>query len=136
LLHSKIINFYYLAFPGHSMQEHCLIEVDGIQTCVTKHELEISKSIEWVTDPECGGISTFIGTTRNTFQGKKVLKLEYEAYVPMAQKKLREMCEEGMRKWDVRKISIWHRIDTVLVMEASVIIAASSPHRRDAIEVC
>ena len=65
-----------------------------------------------------------------------MLKLEYEAYVPMAQKKLREMCEEGMRKWDVRKISIWHRIDTVLVMEASVIIAASSPHRRDAIEVC
>lgn len=118
------------------MQEHSLIEEDGIQTCVTKHELEISKCIQWVADPECGGISTFIGTTRNTFRGKNVLKLEYEAYVPMAQKKLREMCEAAMRKWDVRKISIWHRIDTVLIMEASVIIATSSPHRRDAIEVC
>ena len=39
-----------------------------------------------MTAAECGAVSTFIGTTRNTFEGKKVVRLEYDAYIPMALK--------------------------------------------------
>lgn len=56
---------------------------------VTDQPLDISKYTQLVTDPGAGAISSFIGTTRNNFQGKAVLRLEYEAYVPMALAKLK-----------------------------------------------
>lgn len=55
---------------------------------INEQPLEINKYVDAVSDPSAGAISTFSGTTRNNFQGKAVLKLEYEAYVPMALKKL------------------------------------------------
>ncbi len=42
-----------------------------------------------VGDPAAGAIATFVGTTRDHFDGKKVLRLEYEAYIPMAEKQIR-----------------------------------------------
>jgi hypothetical protein len=51
--------------------------------------LSAEKYIALVTDPSAGAISTFIGTTRNNFQGKAVLHLEYEAFAPMALKELK-----------------------------------------------
>jgi molybdopterin synthase catalytic subunit len=55
---------------------------------VTGEPLSISHYCELAADPGAGAISTFTGVTRNSFQGKVVLKLEYEAYIPMAVKKL------------------------------------------------
>lgn len=57
-------------------------------TEVTGEPLDISRYVGLVSDPGAGAISTFSGVTRNNFQGKTVLRLEYEAYVPMALKKL------------------------------------------------
>jgi len=65
-----------------------------------------------------------------------VIKLEYEAYVPMAMKELRKLCETAMAKWEVRRMSIWHKTGDCPVKEASVVIAVSSPHRRAALEAC
>ena len=45
--------------------------------------------VAMVADPSTGAISTFSGVTRNTFKGKAVVRLEYEAYEPMAVKKLK-----------------------------------------------
>jgi molybdopterin synthase catalytic subunit len=56
---------------------------------VTDQPLDIGKYTQLVTDPAAGAISSFIGTTRNNFQGKAVLRLEYEAYAPMAVAKLK-----------------------------------------------
>jgi len=84
---------------------------------------------------EAGAISVFVGTTRNTFKGKKVLRLEYEAYEPMALKQMRELCNEMRQRWpNVVKCAILHRTGVVAVGEASVVIAVSSPHRREALE--
>lgn len=48
--------------------------------------LQLKRYTDFVVDPGAGGIATFSGVTRDNFQGKRVLKLEYEAYAPMAQK--------------------------------------------------
>lgn len=56
---------------------------------VTDQPLDLLKLTQAVTDPAAGAISTFIGTTRNNFNNKAVLYLEYEAYVPMAVAKLK-----------------------------------------------
>ena len=87
-----------------------------------------------VVDASCGAISTFVGTTRDHFDGKKVVCLEYEAYVPMAVKKLRSLCDEVRTKWRVGKIAILHRLGPVDVKEASVVIAISSAHRKASLE--
>ena len=90
---------------------------------------------EVVADPRAGAISTFSGVTRNEFEGKDVLHLEYECYIPMALSVLSELCETIRSKWnDILHIAIEHRIGLVPVKETSVIIAISSAHRKDGLE--
>lgn len=55
---------------------------------VTPDALDQSKYVELVADPGAGAIASFVGVTRNSFQGKATERLEYEAYIPMAAKKL------------------------------------------------
>ncbi|PNH03873.1 Molybdopterin synthase catalytic subunit [Tetrabaena socialis] len=101
---------------------------------VTGEPLDINQYVGLVADPGAGAISTFSGVTRNNFQGKAVVKLDYEAYTPMALKKLRELAQDVRQRWDVCSVAIGHRIGTVLVGEPSVIIAVSSAHRRESLE--
>ena len=93
----------------------------------------LQECCDFVNDPSCGAISTFIGTTRDNFQGKKVTKLSYEGYVPMAEKELRKLCEYACTKYKVHKIAAVHILGDCPVGEASVILACSSPHRRDSL---
>ncbi|CEG83955.1 Putative Molybdopterin converting factor, subunit 2 [Rhizopus microsporus] len=89
--------------------------------------------VKMVHDDSAGAISTFSGTTRDTFEGKKVVQLEYEAYEPMAKKVLLDIIQKARSKWNLKHIAIYHRTGTVPVGEVSVVIAASSAHRGDSI---
>ena len=89
---------------------------------------------KFVNDPSCGAIVTFEGITRDNFEGKKVTHLSYEGYVPMAEKELRRVCDEACEKFStIQKIAAVHILGDCPVGQASVILACSSPHRRDAI---
>eukprot|EP00775_Hariotina_reticulata_P005243 gene5243-5478_t len=101
---------------------------------ITEQTLDLSKYVQKVTSPTAGAISTFIGTTRNSFQGKAVIRLEYEAYIPMALAKLQELCLQIHKNWQVTHVAVAHRTGAVAVCEASVVIAVSSPHRRASLE--
>jgi molybdopterin synthase catalytic subunit len=57
-------------------------------TEVTGQPLQLQAYTDFTSDPGAGAIATFSGVTRNNFDGKEVLRLEYEAYVPMAVRKL------------------------------------------------
>lgn len=59
-----------------------------IYALVTPSDLELDPLVGKVSDDGAGAIATFSGVTRNTFNGKGVLRLEYEAYEPMALKKM------------------------------------------------
>jgi molybdopterin synthase catalytic subunit len=61
---------------------------------VTDELLHMERYAEFVGDPGAGAISSFVGVTRNTFGGKEVLRLEYEAYAPMAEKELMKLCTQ------------------------------------------
>ncbi|CAB0037556.1 unnamed protein product [Trichogramma brassicae] len=95
--------------------------------------LNINDIIQSVTSASCGAVSTFIGTTRDNFEDKKVIKLEYEAYEPMALKQMRAVCNKIRSQWSVEKIAIYHRLGEVPVKEASIVIAISSPHRQESL---
>jgi molybdopterin synthase catalytic subunit len=58
---------------------------------VSENMPPLDECVAFVTDPSCGAVSTFLGITRNNFQGKIVTKLSYEGYVPMAEKELRKV---------------------------------------------
>ncbi|RKO91973.1 Molybdopterin biosynthesis MoaE, partial [Blyttiomyces helicus] len=101
--------------------------------------LDLRQLVDFVREGSAGAIATFSGTTRDTFTvdgtTKKVLRLDYESYTPMAILHLhRLMTTSRTQHPSLSKIAIAHRTGTVPVGEESVIIAASSPHRRDALE--
>jgi molybdopterin synthase catalytic subunit len=83
--------------------------------------------------PDCGAIATFVGTTRvDESEGAAVEYLEYEAYRPMADRKLEEIGAEIEGRWDVGHVSIVHRLGRVDPGEASVAIVV--PRRGPAFE--
>ena len=76
-----------------------------------------------------GAVLTFIGVTRDNFEGQEVLGLEYEAYPEMALAKMAEIQSEIIERWPGARAAMVHRLGSVSVGEISVVIAVSSPHR-------
>jgi molybdopterin synthase catalytic subunit len=103
---------------------------------VTNQPIDLNELVRFVTDPEAGAVGTFIGTTRNNNEGRKVIALDYEGYPEMAEKELRRIGEDAKRKWPICRMAIMHRLGPVQIGEASVIIAVSSAHRDAAFAAC
>jgi molybdopterin synthase catalytic subunit len=103
---------------------------------IVREKIDIAHVIQSVEDPAAGSVAVFIGTTRNHSDGKLVLGLEYDAYAPMALKLMNRIAGEVKSKWGVQKISIVHRVGRLEVGGASVVIAVSSAHRKEAFEAC
>ncbi len=89
-----------------------------------------------VLKDENGGVVTFLGTVRNSFEGKPVRYLEYEAYPEMALKKMEELAGEIQAKWGIDDVAITHRLGHLEIGEIAVVIAVASPHRKEAFEAC
>jgi molybdopterin synthase catalytic subunit len=87
-----------------------------------------------VVRSDTGAVASFTGTTRDNFGGKRVLRLEYEAYEPMAILEIRSICAAARVRWQLRVIAITHRTGLVPIGEPSIEIAISSAHRKDALE--
>ncbi|WP_035666071.1 molybdenum cofactor biosynthesis protein MoaE [Halalkalibacter akibai] len=96
--------------------------------------LSLDDIVAKVVRRDCGAISTFIGTVRELTHGKKTLKLEYQAYKPMAIKMLEQIGKEVEEKWPGATIAISHRVGTLEITDVAVIIAVSTPHRKAAYE--
>jgi molybdopterin synthase catalytic subunit len=103
---------------------------------ISELPLEVADCSLLVRCPEAGGQALFIGTVRNQTQDKKVLKLLFEAYIPMAEKEMEKIAHQIYEKWGALKVVIHHRIGELDVGEIAVIIAISTPHRSAAFEAC
>lgn len=101
---------------------------------IVEEPIDVEAMIAKVTRREAGAITTFIGTVREWTHGRKTLYLEYQAYIPMAVKKLAEIGEEVKEKWPETVAAITHRIGRLDITDAAVVIAVSSPHRKAAYE--
>jgi molybdopterin synthase catalytic subunit len=89
-----------------------------------------------VEDPACGALVTFVGTVRNTNEGRDVDYLEYEAYPGMAERKMAEIGDEIRQRWGLDRVAMAHRLGRCAIGEASIVICVASPHRREAFEAC
>jgi MoaE-MoaD fusion protein len=89
-----------------------------------------------VAHPAAGAIVSFAGTTRRDNVGRRVLRLEYEAYEPMALAEIRKLAREAGQRWNIVRIAIRHRIGVVEIGETSVAIAVAAAHRAEAFAAC
>ncbi len=103
---------------------------------ITGQPIEVQKVIDAASLKEAGAINTFIGTVRNQTSGKKVTQLEYEAYEPMAVSEIRKIIEEASKKWNLTGWAVSHRVGTLLPGEIAVVVAVSTPHRKESFEAC
>ena len=103
---------------------------------ITEDPLPVEALVDAVRTDASGAVVTFVGVVRNSFQGRPVHHLQYDAYKEMAEKKLEQIGNEIREKWPVEDLMIVHRIGKLDIGERSVVIAVAAPHRREAFEAC
>ena len=103
---------------------------------ITSDEIELGDVIRAVEAGDAGAIVHFLGVVRNNTEGREVSYLEYEAYPPMAEKKMAEIAQEIHEKWGLDRVAMIHRVGRLEIGEVSVAVAVASPHRKEAFEAC
>ena len=103
---------------------------------LTEKVLNTQACIDFALSGGAGAVDVFIGTVRDHTEGRRVVRLEYEAYEPMAISEMRKIADQACRQWQVQKITIHHRVGTLHIGDAAVVVAVSTPHRAEAFEAC
>lgn len=101
-----------------------------------EHPLNVQACIDLAASGGAGAIDIFIGTVRDNTQARRVVRLEYEAYAPMAISEMRRIAQQACEKWQIQGIAIHHRVGVLGIGDAAVVIAVSTPHRAEAFEAC
>ena len=102
---------------------------------IVEGQIDVGKLVASAFRPDCGAVASFVGTTRvDESSGASVEYLEYEAYRPMADRKLEEIGAEIRRRWEVGHVSIVHQLGRVDPGEPSVAIVVAAPRRGPAFE--
>lgn len=108
----------------------------GAVVKVTDAPLSLEDVVAVVRHRDAGGIATFTGNVRGHSRGQEIEHLEYEAYVPMAERVMHDIVARLQNDVDGVRVAIHHRIGRLQVGETAVVIAASAPHRAQAFEAC
>jgi MoaE-MoaD fusion protein len=110
--------------------------VSGGTFRLTEDPIDLAAVVTEVEDERAGAIATFLGTVRGESRGRRVVRLEYEAYEGMAESVMTDLATALEDKYALCAVAITHRVGVCEIGEASVAIAVSAPHRRDALAAC
>lgn len=96
--------------------------------------LPVEEALRWAGRPDCGAVVLFSGNARDHAEGRAdVTGLVYEAYEEQAEPRLLRVADEARRRWPpVARIALLHRVGSVPIGEAAVVVVASSAHRGEA----
>jgi MoaE-MoaD fusion protein len=108
----------------------------SVHVAVTTEPLDARAVEQLVRSDADGAVCTFTGVVRDHADGHPVTHLDYEAYQSMAEARLRAICEEAVRRFGATAVAAVHRTGTLQIGEASVVVAASAPHRGTAFDAC
>jgi molybdopterin synthase catalytic subunit len=103
---------------------------------VSDEALSLDRCIRAVTTRDMGGITTFTGIVRRRSRGVDVERLEYSAYEQMAVEVMEKLCAEIEAEIAGCLVAVEHRVGTLDIGDAAVVIAAGAPHRAEAFTAC
>jgi molybdopterin synthase catalytic subunit len=109
---------------------------DGVATELTRSTIDAERLVAAAKRGEDGAVVVFDGIVRNHTRGRQTLHLDYEAYEEMAAKQMQELAREARTRFDVRQVTMIHRLGRLEVGETSVLIVVASAHRAQAFEAC
>ncbi len=104
------------------------------RTAIVTHSIDVAAIIAEVASDGAGATSLFLGTVRDVNDGRAVTGMEYTAYDAMAERELARIAAEAVERGGGVALAIEHRVGVLALGDASVAIAASHPHRRDALD--
>lgn len=99
---------------------------------LVRRAIDGERLLSQVASSAAGANVLFLGTTRGVTDGVETRQLDYEAHEPMAEATLAALRDEAVRRFGLVGCAIEHRLGSVAVGAASVAIAVSAPHRREA----
>lgn len=103
---------------------------------VRDRALSVDETLAAVTHPAAGALVVMIGTVRNHNEGHEVEHLDYEAYVPMAERVIAEIVHETEDAFPGVRAAVQHRVGALAIGDHAVVVAVSAPHRQDAFAAC
>ncbi len=89
-----------------------------------------------VLDSGQGALVDFFGIVRDHARGQRIVALEYHAYKPMAEHKLRQIGDEIKERWGIDAVAIVHRVGNLKIGDTAVMISVASSHRAEAFAAC
>jgi len=103
---------------------------------LTRDPIDTSALVQQ-TQHDCdGAVVTFEGVVRDNTKGRSTQFLEYECYETMALSMMKDLARDLRSKHSIDRISMVHRLGSLAIGEASVVIVVSAPHRGPAFEAC
>lgn len=108
----------------------------AIRVDVRQERLSIDEAVALVAHPGAGAVAVFLGTVRDTNDGDRVTKLEYEAYAAMARAEMNRIRAEVEAEIADTRVAALHRIGELSIGDIAVVCAASAPHRSEAFGAC
>lgn len=108
---------------------------ERVNGMLTENPIEAHRLVESISTPDQGGVVTFLGIVRDHQDGRSVQRLEYSAYLPMAEAECGRIIAETAARWPV-KIALRHRIGSLAVGDLAVAVVVASPHRGPAFDAC
>jgi MoaE-MoaD fusion protein len=103
---------------------------------LTRKEIASERLIAAARRDEDGAVVVFDGIVRNHSRGRRTLYLDYEAYEEMATKQLELLARDARARFQVRHVTIVHRLGRLAIGETSVLIVVASAHRAEAFDAC
>lgn len=103
---------------------------------LVRASIDVARLITEASRPDCGAVSLFIGSSRDHHEGRKVTRLEYEAYEPMALAALEKLERDTLGRFEIASCRIVHRLGEVPLAEASVAVVVAAGHRQPAFDAC
>src|SRR5258706_13118695 len=95
---------------------------------VLETPLVVADAVAAVSAPHVGGIDLFLGVVGDHNDGRPVARLEYHAYVSMAEKEMQRIAEEIARELPGVRLSAFHRVGSLGVAELAEVCAACPGH--------
>lgn len=113
----------------YSGADVCPGETVRVFVKLTDRAIDVASLRSHLVDPDTGAHAWFEGVTRRTTAGRETIKLDYEAFEPMALTMLRQLAVEACQRFELASIVIVHRLGEVGISQASIVIGCSSAHR-------